>query len=87
MTDYIVRRFLLMIPIMLMVGIICFLLVHLIPGNPAELMLGAEADEAVIAALTKKMGYDQPLYIQFFKWLKMVLRFDFGMSIYSHCPV
>ena len=87
MTDYIIRRFLLMFPIMLMVGIICFLLVHLIPGNPAELMLGAEADEAAIAALTKKMGYDQPLYLQFFKWLKMVLRFDFGMSIYSQQPV
>jgi len=87
MTDYIVRRFLLMIPIMLMVGIICFLLIHLVPGNPAELMLGAEADEAVIAALTKKMGYDQPLHLQFLKWLQMVIRLDFGMSIYSHQPV
>ena len=87
MTDYIVRRFLLMIPIMLMVGIICFLLIHLIPGNPAELMLGPEADEAVTAALTKKMGYDRPLYMQFLKWLQMVIRLDFGTSIYSHQPV
>jgi len=46
-----------------------------------------DPDEAVIAALTKKMGYDQPLYVQFFKWLKMVLRLDFGESIYSHQPV
>ena len=87
MTAFIIRRFLLMIPIMLLAGIICFLLIHLIPGTPAELMLGVNADAASIEALTKKMGYDQPLYIQFFKWLQMVLKLDFGRSIYSQQPV
>ena len=76
-----------MVPIMLLAGIICFLLIHLIPGTPAEMMLGVNADAASIEALTKKMGYDQPLYIQFFKWLQMVLKLDFGRSIYSQQPV
>jgi peptide/nickel transport system permease protein len=87
MTSFIIRRFLIMLPIMLLVGIICFMLIHLIPGNPAELMLGSEADANAIATLTKKMGYDQPFYVQFFKWLLMVVKGDFGSSIYSHQPV
>jgi len=87
MTEFIIRRFLIMVPVMLMAGIICFLLIHLIPGTPAELMLGVNADAASIEALTKKMGYDQPLYIQCFKWLQMVLKLDFGRSIYSQQPV
>jgi peptide/nickel transport system permease protein len=87
MTQYIIRRFLIMIPIMLLVGIICFLLIHLIPGSPAELMLGPEADAASIEALTRKMGYDQPVYVQLVRWFSMVMRGDFGVSIYSQKPV
>ena len=68
MTEFIIRRFLIMIPIMLLVGIICFLLIHLIPGSPAELMLGVHADAASIEVLMKKMGYDQPVYVQLVKW-------------------
>ena len=87
MTEYVIRRFLLMIPIMLLVGIICFLLIHLIPGSPADLMLGPEADAAAVAALTQKMGYDQPIYVQLYKWFSMIIRADFGVSIYSRKPV
>ena len=87
MTQYIIRRFLIMIPIMLLVGIICFLLIHLIPGSPAELMLGPEADAASIEALTRKMGYDQPVYVQLVRWFSMIMRGDFGVSIYSQKSV
>jgi peptide/nickel transport system permease protein len=87
MTEFIIRRFLIMIPIMLLVGIICFLLIHLIPGSPAELMLGVHADAASIEALMKKMGYDQPVYVQLVKWFSMILRGDFGDSVYSRKPV
>ena len=87
MTAFIIRRFLLMIPIMLLVGIICFLLIHLTPGNPAELMLGPHADVTSIEALTKKMGYDQPIHVQLVKWFSMVLQGDFGVSVYSRKPV
>ena len=87
MTQFIIRRFLMMIPIMMLAGVICFLLIHLVPGSPAEIMLGPEADSAAIAALTRKMGYDQPIYIQLLKWFSMVLRGDFGVSIYSQKPV
>jgi peptide/nickel transport system permease protein len=87
MTQYIIRRFLIMIPIMLLVGIICFLLIHLIPGSPAELMLGPEADAVSIEALTRKMGYDQPVYVQLVRWFSMIMRGDFGVSIYSQKPV
>jgi peptide/nickel transport system permease protein len=87
MIEFIVRRFLLMIPIMLMVGVICFLFMRIIPGNPAELMLGSEADATAVAELTRKMGYDEPVYVQFIKWFSMVIRGDFGNSIYSRKPV
>lgn len=87
MTEFIIRRVLLMIPIMLFVGLICFVLIHSIPGSPAELMLGPEADAASIQALTEKMGYDKPLYIQLVKWLNMMIKGDFGNSIYSKKPV
>jgi peptide/nickel transport system permease protein len=76
-----------MIPIMILVGVICFLLIHLVPGSPAEIMLGPEADVTAIAALTQKMGYDQPIYSQLVKWFSMVVRGDFGVSIYSRKPV
>lgn len=87
MIQFIVRRFLLTIPIMLLVGVVCFLLMRIIPGNPAELMLGSQADESAVADLTRKMGYDQPVYEQLIRWFSMVVRGDFGNSIYSGKPV
>ena len=87
MTEFIIHRFLIMIPVMLLVGIICFLLIHIVPGNPAELMLGPEADISQIEALTERMGYDKPLYVQFALWFSSIIQGNFGSSIYSNKPV
>jgi len=87
MWGFVVRRTLVMFPVILFVGIISFLMIRLVPGNPAEVMLGPRATQAAIEALTKKMGYDRPLYVQFFKWLSQVVRGDFGTSVYSGKPV
>lgn len=87
MRTFIIHRFLNAVLIMLIVGIVSFLLIHIIPGNPAEFMLGPKADEDAMKSLVERMGYDQPLYVQFVKWFSHVIRGDFGIGIYSKQPV
>jgi ABC-type dipeptide/oligopeptide/nickel transport system permease component len=60
---------------------------HLSPGDPARIMLGIEASHEDIEALRKALGLDQPLYVQYFRWLRKVVEGDFGRSIQSRQPV
>ena len=84
---YIIQRLLSLIPVMLVVSIIVFLIVHLTPGNPAYIILGEDSSEESIRQLEHELGLDQPIAIQFFDWIKNMLTGDFGMSIYSSEPV
>jgi ABC-type dipeptide/oligopeptide/nickel transport system permease component len=73
-----------LIPVLLLVSIVVFAMVHLLPGDVIDALAGeAEAhDPAVRAALEKELGLDQPIYVQYFMWLgKIVLHGDFGKSI------
>lgn len=81
MTGYAWRRLLAAIPTLLLVAVAVFLLMRLIPGDPAQLMLGdgAEADE--VAALRRSMGLDASLPMQFLRWGGAVLAGDLGKSI------
>src|SRR5699024_11301403 len=83
---YIIQRLLSLIPVMLVVSIIVFLIVHLTPGNPAYIILGEDSSEESIRQLEHELGLDQPIAIQFFDWIKNMLTGDFGMSIYSSDP-
>src|SRR5699024_6649121 len=83
----IIQRLLSLIPVMLVVSIIVFLIVHLTPGNPAYIILGEDSSEESIRQLEHELGLDQPIAIQFFDWIKNMLTGDFGMSIYSSEPV
>lgn len=87
MTVYIVRRVLSMIPVMVIVGIIIFFLIHLTPGDPAAVILGPAATAAQVAQLRQELGLDAPLFTQFFTWAGRALTGHLGLSIYSHEPV
>ncbi|MDP9729478.1 ABC transporter permease [Alicyclobacillus tolerans] len=78
---YIVRRVLTAIPVLWIVSIIVFLLIHLIPGNPAQVILGQDATPTAIAALTAQLGLNKPLPIQYIQWLGQVLQGNLGKSL------
>ncbi|MEC9208727.1 MAG: ABC transporter permease, partial [Pseudomonadota bacterium] len=87
MYAYLIRRVLAVIPVMFIVAIVVFLLMHLTPGDPAAIIAGDYARPEDIARIRKQLGLDQPLYIQFATWLFAILRGDLGTSIFSNLPV
>lgn len=72
-----------------MLGVVCvvFFLLHLVPGDPVEVMLGESARPADREALQRALGLDQPLHVQFGQYLASLGRFDLGTSLYSKRPV
>src|SRR5260370_25616816 len=87
MLTYIARRVLLTLPTLLMVSVIVFTLMRLIPGDPAQVLLGEDADKAAIAAMHRELGLDRPLPEQYLKWLGHAAHGDMGESIVTHEPV
>jgi peptide/nickel transport system permease protein len=86
-TTYIIRRLILLVPVLLIVGIVTFTLVHLTPGDPAAVILGPEADAQDIERLRRELGLDRPLPVQFGEWFIGVLQLDFGRSLFLGQPV
>jgi peptide/nickel transport system permease protein len=84
---YIASRLLLLVPVVLLVTLVTFSLSFLIPGDPAAYILGENADQATIDALHREMGFDQPLVVQYARWLINVLRGDLGRRLRSNEPV
>ena len=80
MKKYVLKRLLSLIPTIFIVSVVIFLLVHLTPGDPAAAMLGEDATAAEIAALQTQLGLDDPLVVQYFRWVGNCLRLDFGTS-------
>lgn len=87
MTAYIIRRLLLLIPVLIIVAVIVFSLVHLTPGDPTSAMLGREASAEDKAALREQLGLNKPLIEQFVDWSWGALRLDFGESLFIRKPV
>ncbi|KOR78842.1 peptide ABC transporter [Bacillus sp. FJAT-21352] len=87
MKAYILQRVLSLIPVLLTVAIVVFFIMHLIPGDPASVMLGADATEDDIERLREELGLNLPMYEQFFNWVFGLLHGDLGMSIYMKEPV
>lgn len=83
MTTYILRRILLLVPVILVVGVVVFMLVHLVPGNPAAVLVGENATAEQIDAAKEKMGLNDPLPVQFVRWFSDAIRLDFGDSYFS----
>jgi peptide/nickel transport system permease protein len=86
-TQYIIRRLLLLFPVLLVVGIVVFTLVHLTPGDPAAVILGPDATPEQVAQLRQELGLDEPFFVQFFIWFGGVLRLDLGNSLFLGIPV
>jgi peptide/nickel transport system permease protein len=84
---YVVRRLLLLVPVLLGVSVIIFMVLHLAPGDPAEIMLGSQATQADLERLRAELGLTQPLYVQYVHWLGQVARGDLGRSIWMKRPV
>ncbi|WP_028987045.1 ABC transporter permease [Thermicanus aegyptius] len=84
---YILRRLLMLIPQLLGISIVTFILVRMLPGNPATLILGPTATKDAVAALSAKMGLDQPVWIQYVFYLRNLFKGDLGMSWYTTNPV
>lgn len=84
---YILRRILTLIPQMLAISFVTFMLVRLLPGNPAYQLLGPLATEDSVAAMSKRMGLDRPLLEQYWYYLVSVLQGDLGTSWYTSRPV
>ncbi|EMQ7101368.1 glutathione ABC transporter permease GsiC [Salmonella enterica] len=87
MLNYVLKRLLGLIPTLLIVAVLVFLFVHLLPGDPARLIAGPEADAQVIALVRQQLGLDQPLHVQFWHYITHVLQGDFGASMVSRRPV
>ena len=87
MRRYVVRRLLLLVPVLLGVSVIIFMVLHLAPGDPAEIMLGSQATQADLERLRAELGLTEPLYVQYVHWLGLVARGDLGHSIWMKRPV
>jgi len=83
MLRYVVRRLLLLVPILLGLSILVFVWIHLLPGSPAEALLGERATPQAVAQIRHQYGLDKPLPIQYWAYLQTVGKLDFGTSIAS----
>jgi peptide/nickel transport system permease protein len=81
MTRYVAQRVLSLFPVLLGVTLLVFLVMQLAPGDPAQIMLGPKATDTSLAQLRHELGLDQPLHVQYTRWLGRVLRGDWGRSI------
>jgi peptide/nickel transport system permease protein len=81
------RRLLATAPLLLLVSVVVFSFVHVLPGDPAVLFLGEEADPATLARFRTRLGLDRPLPLQYADWLSRALRGDLGRSLRTNQPV
>jgi peptide/nickel transport system permease protein len=83
----IARRLLATIPVLVLVTLGVFSLIHLVPGDPVEAMLGESQDTVARETLRHELGFDQPVYIQYVTWIGRVVQGDFGRSVRTHQTV
>lgn len=89
MTQYLVQRLILVVPVLLGVSVAVFLMLHLLPGDPALAMLAGQSGITPedVDRVRRQLGLDQPVPVQYFNYIGRVLHGDFGESVHSHRPV
>ncbi|MGI6129061.1 MAG: ABC transporter permease [bacterium] len=87
MLKYVTRRLLLLIPLLFVVSLIVFSMVHLMPGDPAEIIAGEAATPEDIENVRQSLGFDKPLHEQYLTWMGRAVRGNFGTSIRTGRPV
>ena len=87
MINFVVKRLLGLLPTLLIVGFLVFLFVHVLPGDPARLAAGPDANQETVELVRKDLGLDKPLPQQFIRFVRGVLHWDFGTSLRTKRPV
>lgn len=87
MKKFILQRILLAFLTLFGITVIVFSLMHLAPGDPVSVIAGRETDPKIVAAIREEWGFNQPIYIQYFTWLRKALTGDFGMSFVNRMNV
>ena len=87
MLKYVARRLVLMIPIIIGVSVVVFFLISLIPGDPASIILWANANQEQIDAVNESLGYNKPVWVRYASYMLGVVKFDFGTSYVSGLSV
>jgi peptide/nickel transport system permease protein len=87
MLSYTVRRVGQLIPVLFGMSLIVFAIIHAIPGDPAQVILGEKASPQAIAALHRQLGLDEPLYLQYIHYIGQLLHGDLGVSLLTHQPI
>ena len=87
MRAYIIKRLLSLIPVLFVVSIVIFSIVHITPGDPTSFMLGEEATEEQLAEARTQLGLDAPIYEQYFNWIKKAVVGDLGESYHMNMSV
>jgi peptide/nickel transport system permease protein len=84
---YVIRRLLGLLPVLIGISILVFSFVRLIPGGPAQAMLGERATAEEVLRINKQLGLDQPIYIQYFGWVGNILQGNLGTGVVSNLSV
>lgn len=87
MFSYTLRRILMVIPVLIGMTLVVFSIIRLIPGDPAQIILGQRATKEAVAELTSKLGLDKPWIVQYLEYLKGLLTGDLGESIRTNAPI
>ncbi|MHB8577086.1 MAG: ABC transporter permease, partial [Dehalococcoidia bacterium] len=87
MTQYIIRRLLLIIPTVLLVTVVLFALLRLTPGDPVRDQYGVDLTPEIYQARKHQLGLDRPMPVQYVEWLTALVHLDFGKSVRTREPV
>ncbi len=87
MTAFVIRRLLMLVPILWGVATIVFILMFLVPGDPARLLMGQHGDEETLASIRRELGLDRPMHVQYIRFLGRLAKGDLGESYRQRRPV
>ena len=87
MASYIIKRVLIAIPVLIGVTIFNFIIINMAPGNPVEMFINPDATAAQIELEKERMGLNDPIWIQYFRWMGNLFQGDFGYSYSRYEPV
>jgi peptide/nickel transport system permease protein len=87
MASHALGRLVALVPVWLVVSAVVFFLIHLIPGDPARVMVGSQGSEEEVQAMRERLGLNEPLAVQYLRWLGRAIRGDLGESIFLGRPV
>jgi peptide/nickel transport system permease protein len=85
--NYIIKRLISLIPVVIIVSIIAFLITHIMPGDPVRVILGNFATKEQVMQLNSELGLDKPLHTQFVLWLSNIVKGNLGKSLFLNVPV